>query len=171
MRKTQFLLIGSLLLLVLIGGSILLAHAQAQANASLSGHAAATRTPIFSKYSSSPGVPAIPPHLRIDATNIAAFTESDVRQYVSSQQSFGQIAPLPGTTVVIVKIEFLTSQAATKLIGESTGMPASHLLCYVELSGDFSLPTGPGGGSTSATVHTIQEVFDAQTGNLLEIGS
>lgn len=172
MRKTWFLLVGSLLLLVLIGGCILLVQraSTAQANASVS-RQSATCVPANTTYSRSRGIPAITPHLHINAANSAAFTESDVRQYVSCQRNFGEISPLPGTKVVVAKVEFLTSQAVAKLIHESPGdFPASHLLCYVELQGNFSIPTGPGGG-TSAAVHTIQEVFDAQTGNLLEEGT
>lgn len=172
MRKTWFLLLGSLLLLVLIGGCILLVQrtSAAQANASVPRQNAIC-VPATAQYSHARGIPAITPHLRINATNAAAFTASDVRQYVSCQKNFSFIYPLPGTKVVIAKIEFLTNQTVAKLIEESPGnFPASHLMCYVELHGDFSLPTGPGGG-TGATVHTIQEVFDAQTGNLLEAGT
>ncbi len=73
-----------------------------------------------------------------------------------------------GTKLVIVKIVFLSSQQLSNFTeGEGTGMPATHLLCYVELRGVVKA-SGPSG--VTVTLHKIEEVFDAQTGNLLMDG-
>jgi hypothetical protein len=57
--------------------------------------------------------------------------------------------------------------------GESTGLPDDAMVCYVELRGPFNpvmMSIPPGAGGQQKPVETGEEVFDAETGNLLEWG-
>lgn len=165
MRKTSLIIACLLSFLIVAGGIILfsplLMRNQVQA-------VTVKRTSQVSQtYSREPGIPAITPHLST-AHGGAAFTEQDVRQYISSHPLPPGLSLPAGTKLVIVKIAFLQSQQVSGLTeGESTGMPATHLLCYVELHGVANF-SGPGG--TTGTLQKIEMVFDAQTGNLLMDG-
>ena len=104
------------------------------------------------------GIPAIKP----TKSGIPAFTVNDVRNYMQSH-------PLAGNTKsTVTGIDFLSSTEISRLLrGESTGFPASQLLCYAQLKGTFSFSGPPG---TTVTFQTGFMLFDAKSGNLITIG-
>lgn len=113
------------------------------------------------------GLQAIP-----TSTNGQGITLAQVRQYVITN-------PFPGGPTIsgqapqIVSIQLVTSLQAEQLLnGEETGLPANAMVYLVILHGPFILTNvhspapikmqpSPGGF----------EVFDAQTGNMLEWGT
>ena len=94
-----------------------------------------------------------------------AFTEDDVRQYVSKHRLPNESKKLD---FKITSIRFISSKEVSVLLnGASTGFPDDYPLCYVELSGTFTF-SGPKGAS--ATYPRGIEIFDAHTGNLIITG-
>lgn len=113
-----------------------------------------------------PGAPAIPPRQGYVGQNGATFTAQDASQYATTYPMWRNLAPWSPPTVV--KVLFLSSgQLKTMLHGEDTGLPASAVVCYVELRGTFTFSNGQG---TDVTFHRGFEVFDGRTGNLLMAG-
>jgi hypothetical protein len=113
------------------------------------------------------GVPAIQPTILGTAPNLPAFTENDVRNYVSkSTDGFGRIR-VDGGRPSIESIQFLTLQELRAIRVEAADLPLDHiaLLCYVVYSGDFVVD-GPPGLKPVRYDHVMQ-VYDAHTGNLL----
>ncbi len=111
------------------------------------------------------GVPAIQPHL----SGVPAFTEDDVREYVSARPFNGHRFESKGP-VTITRILFITSYDACQLMrGESVGLPNDAIVCYVQLSGTF-LFSSPFSTTPQPPLHTGEEVFDGKTGNLLVLG-
>jgi hypothetical protein len=110
------------------------------------------------------GGPAITPTLPA-TTSGPRFTTADAASYASAHPVWRSLnANLPQ----VVLVSFLTAQQVSdKLGGESTGLDPDTILCYVELSGDFSF-AGPQGSVISTT--RAVEIFDAQSGNLLISG-
>ncbi len=121
------------------------------------------------------GVPAITPRLAVVNLSTPTFTEGDVRQYVNSHPVGGKISSQG--TPVIEKIEFLTKKdLATRLPlgGHVAGLSDDRLLCYVQLSGTFSVAAPPpvvNRTPSSASVQKSMQLFDALTGNLLLTGA
>ncbi len=126
------------------------------------------------------GIAAIKPHLNMananTATNVATFTEDDVRQFVNAHPSWGLIKS--NTPFTIEKIEFLSSHEATIKIATSlanvVGATPDKLLCLVTVRGSFAMagsPPVPGQtvGPAKTFTHAFQ-LFDAQTGNLILMG-
>src|SRR2546421_4735035 len=118
------------------------------------------------------GMPAIHPHL----TSIPAFTEEDVRTYISSHPFFSKAIGYTEPPI-LSSIKFMTSREASALMhGAHTGLADDAIVCYVELCGTFMITGGPAplpATTRPAPVkpfHTVHEVFDAQTGNLLMAG-
>lgn len=115
------------------------------------------------------GAPAIQPHL----PSLPAFTEEDVRHYVATH-------PVPGGSIssvktpTVLKIKFMTTQAASELIQNFVSRRKDDLVCYVELEGAFTFHGGPPGRvsryETIPAETRIFEIFDAQTGNCLVTG-
>jgi hypothetical protein len=103
---------------------------------------------------------------------IRAFTSVDVTHYITTHPF-----PLGPTTTgkppTIVSIEFITSkQASQRLLGESIGVPDTAIVCYVKLSGPFTMSFAPHPpGAQVPPSNTATEIFDAQTGNLLLVRS
>ena len=116
------------------------------------------------------GVPAI--HPRNDCT--PSFTEQDVRDYFRSHPDLGRIGRIDGLT--ITRILFTTSHDGRRLIGgDSVGLPDDAIVCYVEMHGIMVArpQTALPGSSThqpSSVEATVWVVFDAHTGNELDVG-
>lgn len=113
------------------------------------------------------GIPAIEPHL----STIPAFTEEDVRAYVTTHPiASPSISSAEPPTVLSVK--FITAQEASGLIHNFVSWRKDDLVCYVELEGDFLFHGGPPGyiAKTTPTRNRIFEILDAQTGNCFITG-
>lgn len=157
-------LLGALVLLALGGSTSLIStHGSNEASALISKTGQYDCTGPTSAPASL-GAPAIQPHL----PGVPAFTRDDVRQFLETHRFAGHRFDSRGTPT-ITKIIFVTSYEACELmLGEYVGLPDDALVCYVELSGEFSFSrpfsTHP------AVLHTGDAVFDARTGNLLVIG-
>jgi len=135
-----------------------------------------TASPFPKEQAAQPvGIPAIQPTL---PGSTPAYTLADAKQYImchpmphnlatpQATLTTGQTCDLQSFTIVL--LQFSTSEEVSKLLnGESTGLPASTLLCYTALSGQFAF-LGPGGVVVKYQVGF--EVFDAQTGNRLMSG-
>lgn len=112
------------------------------------------------------GVPAIRLRTSPASTSIPAFTLQDAIDYVSTH-------PVPRAkllaSIVVTRGAFMTDgQLALLLHGESTGLPSSTIVCYIEFHGDVQFLNGPPG--TTPRFSKGYEVFDARTGNLLMWG-
>jgi hypothetical protein len=115
------------------------------------------------------GASALQPHL----SSLPAFTEEDVRNYVLTHPvTGGSISSVKTPTVI--RIEFMTTQAASELIQNFISWRKDDLVCYVELEGAFTFHGGPPGRvsryETNSADTRVFEIFDAQTGNCLVTG-
>lgn len=118
------------------------------------------------------GVPAIKPRLNSTNKSTPTFTEQDVKDYVAAHpDSPKRKSEVPPT---VTKVEFITYQEAQKRQGGALygqAMPDDQLLCFAELSGNFTM-YGPPAGAASARKMSFTKttlVFNAQTGNALSL--
>jgi hypothetical protein len=162
MRKPTLLLFTLLALLALTGWAYLNQSSPAiAANGSSTVNNTVLPPPASDK---APGVPAIHPRTTTANPATPAFTKADVEQYVNNNPMPRDLAPWHP---VIVKVVFATSLQVSTMLGESTGVSDTTLLCYIELQGTFSFSAPDG---TPVTYQRGFEVFDAHTGNLLMSG-
>jgi hypothetical protein len=115
---------------------------------------------------SSQGGTAIQP--RNDCT--PSFTQQDARDYVANSASLGKIGSDGQPTVT--RVVFLTIADLGRASGDSeweANYPASTLVCYVQLTGTFSVSGPPGANGASDNSAFI--VFDAHTGNQIVVGT
>jgi len=125
----------------------------------------ASQTESLPSPSVASGVAAIVPRASTDSAltiSGAKFTSADATQYVSSHRvPHAQSSANP----VVDAAVFITSQeASTRLQGETIGIPAGSLVCYVTFHGSFTVSAPP----NKTVIYTKGvEVFNAQTGNLL----
>jgi hypothetical protein len=124
------------------------------------------------------GASAIQPH--IDA--IPAFTEQDVRDYLSSLNVSGS---LMGSRIIlhgqptITQIVFSTIHDLGRATGDGTweaNYPADLPICYVELSENMQFIGPPGHrrsqrASQGEGIGTVFLLFDARTGNHFVTGA
>jgi|SRR5215467_8332007 len=119
------------------------------------------------------GTPAIQPR----SDSIPAFTEQDVRDYLSSLSGTG---PLMGSRIIlhgqpmITQIIFATIHDLGRATGDGTweaNYPADMPICYVELSGHLQFlglgsraPQGEG-------LNTAFVLFDSRTGHHFVTGA
>jgi hypothetical protein len=126
-----------------------------------------------------PGVPFMPLASAATTSSTASpalsgvsFTTDYVLQYLYAHLPFRTTS---GAVPVVSSLRFMTSAQAraTILGGDSTGRPDSDLVGVLELDGPFDasmFPHDPLATSLPAQYSQIMMVFDAQTGNLLEVG-
>lgn len=163
MNKVRLFLLSLLVFFALIIGIVTI-HLNTNVSYAHQAKAASNSQAGF-RSSTALGLPAITPHGTV-SSNSAAFTTNDVVQYVGTHLL--PDATISGSKPVIKKVEFLTNQEVSMLLGgESVGTSDNTLLCYVELQGTFTF-YGPRGAQV--TYHIGIEVFDAHTGNLLITG-
>jgi hypothetical protein len=113
------------------------------------------------------GIPAIQPYL----SSVPAFTEEDVRTFVSTH-------PVPGGSIrsvgqpAITRILFMPTCEASELIHAFIGWREQDLVCYVELKGTFTFHAYPPGSRNipHPAEAEVVEIFDARTGNCLVVG-
>lgn len=112
------------------------------------------------------GMPAIAPR-----ANGAMLTTADVERYISTHPIIGG-QTVSGQAPQIMQVLLTTSQKASQIMGgEYVSASANLPVYYVLLNGPFlmeniHLPPG----EPVPTAHEYEEVFDAQTGNLLVWG-
>lgn len=107
---------------------------------------------------------AISPQLGVTASG-PSFTAAEAAQFATTHRMWHNMSSAQSH---VVSVQFLTSQQVSQLLGgESTGLPDSTLVCYVELQGTFTFPA-PSGATVSYSKGV--EVFDAHSGNLLIAG-
>jgi len=118
------------------------------------------------------GMPAIKPRLNSTNKSTPTFTEQDVKDYVAAHPDLPRTkSEVPPT---VTKVEFITYQEAKKREGGAVygkGIPDDQLLCFAELSGNFTM-YGPPAGAASARKMSFTKttlVFNAQTGNALTL--
>ncbi len=113
------------------------------------------------------GTPAIQPR----SDSIPAFTEQDVRDYLSTLNSSGS---LMGSRIILRGQPIITQIVFTTIhdLGHATGddswqanYPADMPVCYVELSGYFQFLGLGSRASQGEGINTAFLVFDARTGN------
>lgn len=101
-------------------------------------------------------------------TGTPAFTVSDVKNYINTHPFPGG-PTLSGKPLTITSVEFITSAVASaRLNGENIDVPATQLVCYVQLTGEYNpLYVSVPPGFHLNTEDAATEIFDATTGNLL----
>jgi hypothetical protein len=116
------------------------------------------------------GLPAITPRGKGVGPMEAAFTADDVVRFVAVADGRSVSRRINANKAPTVsKVEFITeAELKARTAGEGTGLPDDALLCYVELSGDFTIVSPFG---KSVNVDTAIQVFDATTGNLMMSGA
>lgn len=72
-----------------------------------------------------------------------------------------------GPPITVVKVTFATSRYLVARGAADFGVSPTRLLCYVQMSGDFTVSAPPPGHA--GTNHTAYYFFDALTGNYLGI--
>lgn len=114
------------------------------------------------------GIPAIKPHLTV-GPNQPTFTADDVRAYIAAA-GIGPGKARANGPYQIESIIFMTSGEARTRLDVRSGQPDPALLCIVTIRGTFTLsgPQNPRDGSVSVvTLHTLVQIYDAVTGNLI----
>ena len=116
------------------------------------------------------GVPAIVPS--IHANMSARYTKADVQAYLK-KHPFPSGPAVVGASPRILSINFITAKDASEQMGESEnslGLPNASLVCYVKWKGPFTMTNvdTPVGTSPFPPIEFGAEIFDAQTGNILE---
>lgn len=113
------------------------------------------------------GQPAISPH-----TDKTQLTVADVQRYVLTQP-FPAGSTVKGVQPGIVLLKLMTSRdASIQMRGENVGLPDNAYVYYVIVKGPFYMKyiSSASGSKNASTFSLGEEVFDAQTGNLLVWG-
>ncbi len=100
-----------------------------------------------------------------------SFTEQDVRDYLAHVIGLGHIDVIGQWTVA--QVVFLTIRDLGQQTGDcewEANYPADLVVCYVVLHGTFRV-IGPHTSNPPRTVSTAPILFDAHTGNVLEVGA
>jgi hypothetical protein len=113
------------------------------------------------------GVPALKPHLDT-ATSSPVFAEADITQYVATHPVGVKIQYT--SPVTVAKIKYLTMKEVHSILGSGgTNLPDSEPMCYVLVTGSFSM-TSPPPDAVTVTYQKAYELFDAITGNQVQDG-
>jgi len=119
------------------------------------------------------GTPAIQP--RSDST--PAFTEQDVRDYLSSLNTSGSLL---GSRIIlhgqptITQIVFTTIRDLGRATGDESwegNYPADLAICYVEVSGYLQFLSPGSRAPQGEGINTAFLLFDARTGNHFGTGA
>ncbi|HEU5348484.1 MAG TPA: hypothetical protein VFU63_07705, partial [Ktedonobacterales bacterium] len=145
-------------------GNVFFAQAKGQSGGAHSSISQTTNQPTPEGHMTM-GSPAIKPHMNMSDPQLPTFTREDVIAWVSVNP-VGRMPALEPPT--IVKVEFTPDSEVKKVLGASTGLPGTALVCYVELHGRFAARVPP--GSPPRIFKRVWEVFDARTGNVLMAG-
>jgi hypothetical protein len=164
MRKMQYNFFGLLTLLVAVISLMVVLGAAGQ-TVSAAALPGMTAQEYAMQPSSGPGIPAIRP----TQAGVPAFTEADVRVFLTITSGFPGGLTLSGSKPVITQIVFITNKQLRDIRpNRHVGLPDTAIICYVQFQGPFSgnnhsLPHGARPG----IFQKGDMVFDARTGNLL----
>ena len=98
----------------------------------------------------------------------------EVQQYLTSHSAPVGIKGLANASISRIDCGQTVGRVSEALPGKTLGLPTDMLVCYVELTGNFSWygpPTPQAPRGAALTFHTAFRVFDAKTGNLIVIGA
>jgi hypothetical protein len=170
MRKTTIFLTSFIALLVFAVGCLMsqlnLGPAAAIASAS-SGNLQPALSSPSGKDPAAMGIPAIR-----SRTGTASLVLADVQQFVNTHPFFGGPTVSGGRPIVVKLLAIPSKEVVALTHGESTGLPESAPVYYVQLQGPFLLVNaGSPRGAKVLTLGTGVEVFDARTGNLILWGA
>lgn len=115
------------------------------------------------------GISGIRPSRAPADSNQAAFTEEDVRAFITSRSGrFGRVQV--AGPYEIRSVIFLRATEALPRLGVTAGATGDQLICAATLHGTFTVPGPyvPGNGSTTNEKSRMILIFDARSGNLLE---
>lgn len=125
-----------------------------------------------------PNYPAIPAQQPVGAPAIhpakGSLSSDEVRQFLTSNPSPVGVKGVPNVTITRSDCGLPASKVSNMLPGKSLGLPAGMPLCYVELSGTFTVYTPPTPKAPHGTPVTFRngfKVFDANTGNVMVTGA
>ncbi len=124
-------------------------------------------TPVSASEKNIP--PAIKPHL----CSVPTFTQQDVRHYMSTISRFeGLRIEQISRHFTVTRVLFVTNKVANDTLNADTGLTDDSLIvCYVEVSGDFTVAAPfASKNSKPAIFHHGEMVFDGITGGLLAMG-
>jgi hypothetical protein len=165
---------GVLFLAILFCGAIFLGSGNAFASTSV---VSPTPVPTANAMTDPPGASAITPSIQqksvstVGTTPSPTYTANDVRQFINTYGFVGGPV-VPGATLTITSIQFITASQASQLLGgEDIGRNSTQLVCYVVVKGPFNVINMSLPPTVSGKVSMIRQsgvmVFDAYTGNLL----
>lgn len=107
------------------------------------------------------GMPTIFPRIPNSDPAMPTFTAQD-----AANDALAHPPPQAhGTPITIVKVTFATHQQLVAQGAGDLGVSPTRLLCYVQMSGTFTVSAPPPGHA--ATKHTAYFYYDAHTGNYL----
>ena len=108
--------------------------------------------------------------LKLIPNQVPAFTLEDMKAHLQSSPSCRGGPTLSGQPPTIETLEFARCKELTDRLNLFIGLPDDALVCYVVLRGPFrltlmSLP--PGAAQGIPISQTVEEIYDASTGDLL----
>jgi hypothetical protein len=156
----------------MLGGLIVVLFLLAFIYHSVSQSPAAQSQQVYSAGAGRPGqplgVPAITPHLNLDAANPAqaslpTYTAADATAYANAHDPEGlkSLAPF-----AVTKVQFMTDAQADQQLNVVIGLGPSAPVCVVEVHGHFQASRAPA-NTNIPTFDYVNEIFDGRTGNFL----
>ncbi len=111
--------------------------------------------------------------LKLTPNKVPAFTLEDMKAYLESATSCSGGPTLSGQPPTIDTLEFVGCKELTDRLNLFIGLPDDALVCYVVLRGPFRLTLmsyPPGAVQGIPVSETVEEIYDARTGDLLVWG-
>jgi hypothetical protein len=112
--------------------------------------------------------------LKLTPNKVPAFTLEDMKAYLQSAPSCTGGPTLSGRPPTIDTLEFVGRKELTDHLNLIIGPPDDALVCYVVLRGPFRLTLmsyPPGAVQGIPVSETVEEMYDARTGDLLVWGT
>jgi hypothetical protein len=112
--------------------------------------------------------------LKLTPNKVPAFTVEDMKAYLQSAPSCAGGPTLSGQPPTIETLEFVGCKELTDRLNLFIGLPDDALVCYVVLRGPFRLTLmsyPPGAVQGIPVSETVEEIYDARTGDLLVWGA
>ena len=112
--------------------------------------------------------------LKLTLNKVPAFTVEDMKVYLQSLPSCAGGPTLSGQPPTIETLEFVGCKELTDRLNLFIGLPDDALVCYVVLRGPFRLTLmsyPPGAVQGIPVSETVEEIYDASTGDLLVWGT
>lgn len=112
--------------------------------------------------------------LKLTPNKVPAFTLEDMEAYLLSAPVCPGGPTLSGQPPTIEILEFVGCKELTDRLNLYIGLPDDAPVCHVVLRGPFHLKMisyPPGAVQGLPVAETVEEIYDAQTGNLLVWGT